>query len=642
VKFRVLVVDEKLFVRAVRFGLNLSRTYVDDEAERAWTYFYQKQLPNLRAFLDDVLRAVEGNVRFELRQPVPAHVEFTEEDLVRLRADLKSWLAQDADGHRNKMLDAWIKTAVKVGDTWGNIIATNASAQSRQFGRQTRRANPKQEGLASGYTPPPIHPAVPPGPTPPNQVMRLPPPSPSYQPPPVVPGAPAHRIPPPPGAVQHAKPAGAATPPPAPPTHTAPPQDTAHPPAPAAAPPPAPREPAVAATWKWQDIQDPLEVHDEFDARACEVGPGWTLIGARVRGKKHKHEGTNCDDWFEIATAGKWSLVAVSDGAGSKRLSRIGSQTACRAALDTLKSRLDTVSLDALQDKDFGFDSNARCFNRIELQNVQDALHVAMLDACTGVEEAYQARRGKPGYGIPERDSTERDLQLSDLSATLLLAVHTLLPDGRSFVMACQIGDGITAVVDHTGGLRLLGVPDSGGFSGETEFLTDKRMLDSGKLAERTYSFLGSMRAMMTATDGLTDPYFPSDPGMLRLYVDLLLNGVIEMTDDHATRKVSPGDETAAVPDTSRFISAVRIANRHGEDERHIRSAAGYADFLQKSVPELAANPGLLIGGIRNGPRMCSPDSPPQEKLRVWLDSFYVRGEFDDRTMVVLYREPGL
>jgi hypothetical protein len=79
----------------------------------------------------------------------------------------------------------------------------------------------------------------------------------------------------------------------------------------------------------------------------------------------------------------------------------------------------------------------------------------------------------------------------------------------------------------------------------------------------------------MLMTDGVADDYFPNDPGILRLYEDLMNQGII-----------GPA------------------LNRH--------EIAG-----QEVEQKISA----------------------QEKLRKWLDSYYVKGSFDDRTLVVLYRE---
>src|SRR5947209_19837995 len=83
--------------------------------------------------------------------------------------------------------------------------------------------------------------------------------------------------------------------------------------------------PPGAALWQYQPVADPADRHpDDWQSPRAEPLQGWHLVGARVRGRKHKHDGTNCDDWFELAQAGPWSLIAVSDGAGSYRLSRVG------------------------------------------------------------------------------------------------------------------------------------------------------------------------------------------------------------------------------------------------------------------------------------------------------------------------------
>ncbi len=74
--------------------------------------------------------------------------------------------------------------------------------------------------------------------------------------------------------------------------------------------------------------------------------PGSRVVAARVRGKKHKHEGTNCDDWYEVANLGNITLIAVSDGAGSKKFSRIGARESCKAAVGYLSAAFKKVFAD--------------------------------------------------------------------------------------------------------------------------------------------------------------------------------------------------------------------------------------------------------------------------------------------------------
>ena len=67
------------------------------------------------------------------------------------------------------------------------------------------------------------------------------------------------------------------------------------------------------------------------------------VIAARVRGKKHKHDGSNCDDWFDTKNVDGIFLSAVSDGAGSKKFSRIGLRAACKGAVGFLTREIKAL-----------------------------------------------------------------------------------------------------------------------------------------------------------------------------------------------------------------------------------------------------------------------------------------------------------
>jgi hypothetical protein len=119
------------------------------------------------------------------------------------------------------------------------------------------------------------------------------------------------------------------------------------------------------------------------------------------------------------------------------------------------------------------------------VEAVGRALHRAVLAASFAVGAEAQARAGSRAH--------ERLLGLAltpeDLSATLPLAAHTTFQTaaGRhSLAVACQIGDGVVAAVDRRGGVSLLGQPDSGAYSGETDFLTSRRQLEPANLQRKT------------------------------------------------------------------------------------------------------------------------------------------------------------
>lgn len=383
--------------------------------------------------------------------------------------------------------------------------------------------------------------------------------------------------------------------------------------------------------WKYVEIPDTTDLHDDSYAHTfTPVSSGFQFIGARVRGRKHKHEATNCDDWFEAGTAGCWDIIAVSDGAGSYKLSRIGAKVSTGAVFGFLRQELAgmTLGLEGDASEEDLARNEQGAFLRDDLQRVQEVLHEA-------VRRAHQAVAEEAG---------KREVDLKLLSSTLRLAVHTSLAGGSrpaSFVLACGVGDGMSAAVDAAGGLHLLAPEESGGkYSGETEFLTDTRTIEPARLAASTYPFLGPLRALLVMSDGVADPYFPNDPGMLRLFGDLIVNGVF------AVPGVSKEEiDRVEERDLSRFSYLVDTPTSPTERLRaRIRQADRLAEQIGISLKTILEWPlKLLLGGARGEPLAESfVSASADERLRLWLDTFYVRGEFDDRTLAVLYRETDL
>ncbi len=412
----------------------------------------------------------------------------------------------------------------------------------------------------------------------------------------------------------------------------------------------------VIPPWQYHPIPDKdtePEPHLEFDYKSDQSPEGLKLIGARVRGKMHKHQGTNCDDWFEFSTCGQWTVIAVSDGAGSKKFSRIGAKVSCKKAVESLKNSLNSCQI---QERDRKEDLNINLeldqnwmFIGKDFKSVQEYLYKAFNDAYNEVEK-------KANYLKNFRDYTKavgkKELDIKDLSATLLIAVHTKIKVENSsydFVLTCQVGDGILAAISQENTLQLLGKPDIGEHGGQTDFLTSKSKLSTPNLVQKTFAFAGNLKALMIMTDGVADDYFPNDPGMLELYGDLILNKVINIPNidsqeiERQLQDTSFKTQDEVRRNQSKFQDEIERILRPDPDEHKtvsIRSIAKYAEQLGKSIKEVVASPGLLNAGILAQER--SPECeemPSEEKLKIWLDSYYRRGSFDDRTLVVLYRE---
>jgi len=391
----------------------------------------------------------------------------------------------------------------------------------------------------------------------------------------------------------------------------------------------------AAPTWLYKPVpeQEP-DPHPESDARALETPTGDLLLAARVRGKKHKHEGTNCDDWFEVGTCAGWTLIAVADGAGSRRLSRLGARVSCAKAVELLSLELanvcvpDSPSTEVLLARD----NSSMAFLGAEVAAVQQSLSRAVMAAHFAVESEAASLENSQAH----QRLLGRPVAFEDLSATLLLAAHTIVRVGgqeHSLVVACQIGDGAVGVVDGQANVHVLGLADSGDYSGETDFLTSRRQVEPDNLRRKTFAYAGPVRALLVMTDGVADDYFPADPGLARLYADLVLNHIMPVDPaDSAPVSTLPFD-----PTDGRLDGDVEVVTKEGPVAFRLRSAALLASELGVTPAQLAAAPEWLRAGARNAPLLARADSP-QDRLKLWLDAYQVRGSFDDRTLVVLHR----
>jgi hypothetical protein len=414
------------------------------------------------------------------------------------------------------------------------------------------------------------------------------------------------------------------------------------------------------AQWQYLPLpENEPDPHSEFDAKfQSNITPNFNLIGARVRGKKHKHEGTHCDDWFEFSSSNNWTIIAVSDGAGSKKFSRVGARVACKSAVTYLEDALRGLKLEKRQlwtEETFKRDQATGKFAETDLEEIQQALHQAMKTAYLAIEMATKERYNSYDHG---EILGNRRLNITDLSATLLLAIHTTVnykDTDYSLIFTCQVGDGAIAAIDHNENLSLLAIPDSGEFSGQTDFLTSKNKLESQHLMSKTFAYFKPLKALMIMTDGVADDYFPSAPEMLRLYGDLLINKILphSITNfeeiNEALRCTRLGSLTGLKDAQLKFKSTIqRLVNSQETIQKiELYSLAEYSRELGISVIKILKSPALLSAVYSDFCNLENSDNldliqshlSSAEKLCLWLDSYTVKGSFDDRTLVILYSE---
>lgn len=394
----------------------------------------------------------------------------------------------------------------------------------------------------------------------------------------------------------------------------------------------------TAALWKYYPVpEEEPEPHSEYQTQTRTVG-GMTVWGARVRGKKHKHEGTNCDDWFTIGQADDCLLLAVSDGAGSKKLSRIGAQVACKTAIDALETSVPAAreQFPGLNDA-LGSEMTAPAFQTC-CGLLAKAMQDAVCAAWDAVEDAAKERAQDEAFTALLGRPTER----TDLSATLLVALVvpvTVAGQPECLVVTCQIGDGLIALLDtnapFASAVKLLCEPDSGDFAGETDFLTAKKMRQPEQLMPRTRISRSAAPYLFLMTDGVADDYYPSDPQLCRLYLDLLVNGVLDCDapaprlTDRMLRCIADAPEPVAYPwvndpEKTLALHAMKLIceaeSLPPEEAWELQGMWAHAAAIRRPLREIAA---------------------PEERLRQWLDHYVERGSFDDRTLLAVRLRTG-
>lgn len=245
--------------------------------------------------------------------------------------------------------------------------------------------------------------------------------------------------------------------------------------------------------WK---VLEPTDRSDPVSHEVREYRPGMggrLMLAASLRGRQHANTGKWREDAFALGLAGGWHIVVVGDGAGSSRLSRVGSATACRAARNALEEALATFALAHSRD------GEARTPTPEDLI----PLRTILTGAARAAIEALVAA------------ATSRDEPVDTFATTLLIAVYGDCR-GQAIVGALQVGDGAVCAATSSG-FRSLGEADGGAYSGETRFLTSKGIEHD---LERRVRFLvvDDVHALAVMTDGVADDFFPIDdkmPGLL-------------------------------------------------------------------------------------------------------------------------------
>ncbi|GDY19002.1 hypothetical protein LBMAG56_03470 [Verrucomicrobiota bacterium] len=225
-----------------------------------------------------------------------------------------------------------------------------------------------------------------------------------------------------------------------------------------------------------------LRAHIYEDNAATErvLPGGWRIVGATKRGRQHAHKATHREDALAFNVGAQFTILCVSDGAGSCPLSRLGSHVASHTVAARLMEQLPKLEKAVTDDAD-------KLKTELSAQ-----LTAALVAACQALVDM----------------AAKTKTSAKDYRCTLLTLLHWR-GEKHELLIANQIGDGAILVLNQDKSTRRIGEADSGQFSGEVScFVPDDNARDKAKKID-FIAPADAVECVLLCTDGLEDPFFP-------------------------------------------------------------------------------------------------------------------------------------
>jgi serine/threonine protein phosphatase PrpC len=219
------------------------------------------------------------------------------------------------------------------------------------------------------------------------------------------------------------------------------------------------------------------------------------IVVTSKRGRSHAHEGKFREDDFAVSELpADWSMISVSDGAGSAQLAREG-------------SRLATVSINAFFHSKEVLD---------EIENNVRILYTGGYSQET-VSEAHQniIRLLYKGvlytYETLGKTAVENSIVINDLNATLIFALVKKFSFGY-VLLTFGVGDcPVNLINTDFSEVKLLNRMDVGEFSGGTRFITMKEIFNDQISTRFGITCVDDFSYLVLMSDGIYDPKFNTE-----------------------------------------------------------------------------------------------------------------------------------
>ncbi|MDR2236341.1 MAG: protein phosphatase 2C domain-containing protein [Chryseobacterium sp.] len=251
----------------------------------------------------------------------------------------------------------------------------------------------------------------------------------------------------------------------------------------------------------WKNI--PADINDRF-YKADEVSFKGAfldkkIVAASKRGRSHAHEGKFREDDFAVNELSEgWSIVSVSDGAGSAEMAREGSRLAVHSintffSSEEILNELET-DINVVYQASSGIHAEAE-------QNILRLLN-------RSVEYVHQ---------VLDETAKKNSLSIKDFHATLIFALVKKFDFGYIF-LTFGVGDcPVNLISPDFSEVKLLNRMDVGEFSGGTRFITMEEIFSEQLSSRFGMTRVKDFSYLVLMTDGIYDPKFMTENKLVDL-----------------------------------------------------------------------------------------------------------------------------
>lgn len=218
------------------------------------------------------------------------------------------------------------------------------------------------------------------------------------------------------------------------------------------------------------------------------------ILASSKRGRAHANVGSFREDHFAFRSLeGGWNIVVVSDGAGSAKVSRKGSQMACNGLVEHFAQRGSVEE-------------------RAQFDELLNAKGSGGEDTHKKINLFVYNHLGKAVFAVHkslDAFAKEVGISLKDLNCTLVFTLFKKYESGYA-LLSFGVGDCPMAVIYRDlSEVELLNWLDVGEFGGGTRFITMPEIFSSDKFATRfNFKLVPDFGYLMLMSDGIYDPKF--------------------------------------------------------------------------------------------------------------------------------------